>query len=125
MTITVTLAQLKSLDACLGEAQRFAELFGDSVTVTRELCVNHAGDFDWQWAARNLLSNTQRDVYYAQRKRLWDAYYAQVKALWDAYCAQLKPLDDAYIAQAKPLADSYYAEVANAFYDALMMSNNK
>ena len=59
----ITLSQLKSLDACKSQVDKFSELFGESVDVTPELCVSHAQDFDWGWAARNLLTDSALAEY--------------------------------------------------------------
>ena len=60
---TITLAQLKSKQACADQQVLFKELFGTSVMVTEEACVAVADKFDWGWAAQNLLSNSARDQY--------------------------------------------------------------
>jgi len=52
---TVTLDTLIRLNACMEQRQKFEELFGDGVTVTRELCQEHAAVFDWDWVTSNLL----------------------------------------------------------------------
>lgn len=41
-------------DAC-DEREQFYSMFGDKAEVTVELARKHAHDFDWGWAARNLL----------------------------------------------------------------------
>ena len=55
MPATVTLNQLRRLRACPGQLALFKQLFGEAVTVTEELCLQHAHEFDWSWAARHLL----------------------------------------------------------------------
>ena len=52
----ITLKQLDKRSACTGQRDLFEKLFGASVEITKELCIKHASDFDWTWAARNFLS---------------------------------------------------------------------
>ena len=56
------LGTLKELEACSEQVELFEKLFGDSVEVTEELCLKHAGDFDWDFA-RQLLSGPARAEY--------------------------------------------------------------
>ena len=51
----IELKTLKELGACSEQVELFEKLFGDSVEVTEELCLKHAGDFNWNFA-RQLLS---------------------------------------------------------------------
>jgi hypothetical protein len=53
---TLTLQTLIDEHACLSQAEFFGNTFGDSVEVTPELCLSVAYQFDWDWAARHLLS---------------------------------------------------------------------
>ena len=74
----ITLSQLKSLNACKSQVDKFSELFGESVDVTPELCVSHAQDFDWGWAAKNLLT----DSAWAEYKRV------TARAFGELFCKQ-------------------------------------
>ena len=57
MTETISVAKLRKLGACHSQVDKFNKIFGDkSVAVTVELCVAHAQDFNWDWAANNLLT---------------------------------------------------------------------
>ena len=64
MSKTLTVETLKSKKACQPQIDLFRSLFGDSVEVTEELCVKHAQDFNWDWAADTLLSESAREDYY-------------------------------------------------------------
>jgi len=55
--------QLEKLKACQKQIDRFRELFGESVEVSEKLCLKHAEEFDWHWAAGNLLSAPARQEY--------------------------------------------------------------
>ena len=52
----LTLATLKKAGACSDQVALFRKLFGESVEVTDSLCVEHAEEFSWGWAAGNLLT---------------------------------------------------------------------
>lgn len=52
----ITLKKLIILHACSKQVAKFKEVFGDSVVPTEALALNHAHDFDWNWAAWRLLS---------------------------------------------------------------------
>jgi len=54
----LTFKTLKGLGACKDQLLRFKQLFGDKVNVTAELCNKHCDEFDWNWAAENLLPAT-------------------------------------------------------------------
>jgi hypothetical protein len=48
---TLTLATLVALGACEDQRNLFHRNFGDSVEITVALCVQHAAEFRWGWAA--------------------------------------------------------------------------
>ena len=74
MNNIITLQQLKDKDACTPQLLLFKETFGKSVTLTEELCIKHAQDFDWSWAAYNLLSAPARKVYNETSESAWKVY---------------------------------------------------
>ena len=59
----MTLAQLRGLEACAPQLEFFQRQFGTEVAVTRELCLEYASSFDWNWAASRLLSAPARCAY--------------------------------------------------------------
>ena len=59
----ITIKQLRRLGACEKQVEKFERLFGPSVIVTEALCVKHAQDFSWNWAAGKLLSAPAREAY--------------------------------------------------------------
>ena len=72
---TLSLKTLVELGACFDERRVFEEHFGKSVRVTPGLCVRVFDLFNWQWAARNLLS------YPA-----WTEYWRGCDSAWTEYC---------------------------------------
>jgi uncharacterized membrane protein len=100
----LTLQQLVDLGACESQVELFAARFGDSVDVTPGLCERYATEFDWEWAAGNLLS---ANAYEAKERSLWEAYAAAEQPLWDTYRDARRSLRTAYAAAERPLLDTY------------------
>ena len=126
---TVSLRKLKLLGACTQQLKLFRELFGDRCTVSVDLCVSHAAQFDWNWAAQHLLTQ-ERDIDYrakcaplytdwqAARDALdadWRAKRAPLDADWRAKCAAL--YTDYHQAKRAPLDADYQAKCAALYAD--------
>lgn len=81
MPAAITLARLRARGACKDQLALFKKLFGGQVEITVELCVKHAADFDWGWAARNLLTAPARAAYEAATAGAWaSAFLSQAEA---------------------------------------------
>jgi hypothetical protein len=62
MKISATLLERKG--ACNVQVELFRRLFGArSVTVTKALCLKHAQEFQWDWAAGHLLAAPALKAY--------------------------------------------------------------
>lgn len=72
---------LKAKGACASQVNFFERLYPKGTEITLEECLKHAIVFDWDWAARYLLSPALRDTYYAQVNELWDTFIT--KRDWD------------------------------------------
>lgn len=59
----VTVRMLKAKGACSNQVELFKSLFPNGVEVTEEVCVANADNFDWNWAANNLLTPLQLAKY--------------------------------------------------------------
>ena len=81
----VTLKQLDKLDACTGPRNLFEKLFGASVEITKDLCLKHASDFDWAWAADNLLGASARAEYDKVCASAWAEYDKVCAPAWAEY----------------------------------------
>lgn len=77
---TITLSQLRAAGACADQRAKFKELFGSSVEVTVELCVKHAADFDWGFAAEKFLSASALAEYYRVRALAWATAFINQEA---------------------------------------------
>ena len=92
----ITLAQLKAKNACSDQVTEFERRFGESVEISEAACLAVADAFDWDWAARNLLSAPLDAEYERQRAPLYAEYgrhCARLDAEYGRHCA---PLDAEY-----------------------------
>jgi hypothetical protein len=86
----ITLAQLKKLGACTEQLQLFKKMFGDKVCVTEALAAELAQQFDFVWAANNLLDasalaeyNKMRDLSWAEYVKVYDLAWAKYNKVYD------------------------------------------
>jgi hypothetical protein len=94
MTRTLTLARLEALNACRPQLEEFKRRFGAGGEVTLEKCLAVAQVFDWDWAARYLLSPAAKRAYdEAPGRRAYDEAMA---AAWRAYNEAMAPVWRAY-----------------------------
>jgi hypothetical protein len=59
----VTVSMLADVRACSEQVDLFRSLFPTGVVVSRQTCLSVADQFDWSWAAENLLSQPTRAEY--------------------------------------------------------------
>jgi hypothetical protein len=69
MKITAELLIRKG--ACSAQIDKFWDMFPEGVEPTRELCIAHANDFEWGWAAAHLLSLHARKTYDETTASAW------------------------------------------------------
>lgn len=68
--MTISAKLLKDKHACPEQVRLFRKFFGDrSVTVSEALCLKHAKDFYWDWAAKNLLPAPAWEAYQQAKAR--------------------------------------------------------
>ena len=132
MSKIITLRQLDAKGACQDQRDKFKEIFGSQVEVTLDLCIKHAQDFDFNWAANHLLSSTASLEYErvraparAEYERVtapaW-AEYARVRASPWAEYARVRASAWAEYERVRAPARAEYARVrASAFFHAFMM----
>lgn len=92
MPRVLTIKQLEDIGACRSQIEKFRNLFGDSVSVTIELAVEHADDFDWFWGRRLLGRDVMaRFVHYDQAiccsVYVETSYSKYIRALASAWAA--------------------------------------
>ena len=103
--------------ACADQVALFRAKFGESVDVTHELCASVASEFDFCWAARNLLPPAAYAEYarvrapaYAKYKRVTAPAYAKYKRVTAPDYAEYKRVTDAAYAEYERVRDAAYAE---------------
>ena len=111
---------LKKHDACQPQIELFTKQFPDGAPLTVEAALSVSTVFDWNWAAKNLLTALNRDAYDAAVKPALEAYSAATKPAFDAHEAAMKPALEAYNAAMKPALEAYNAATkpAREAYDA-------
>ena len=72
----LTIKTLKNAGACAPELERLKGLFGSSVEITEEFCVEHASEGNWDWA-RRLLSPEARAEYDQVAAPAWARLWIQ------------------------------------------------
>lgn len=92
----ITLKQLEEHRACSYQRELFKSLFGDKVLVTLSDCIMYADNFDFVWAARNLLSPTQKKAYSKALAPAYRVYYEAVAPARKAYSKAVAPAYKAY-----------------------------
>ena len=115
--VRVTAELLRAKYACGSQVVLFESLFPEGVEITQELCVKHARDFDWSWAAKNLLPEKQREDYAEGRGLLMKDYAAKRAPLLVDYEAKHAPLLAGYMAKCAPLWADYAAKDASLWAD--------
>jgi len=116
--------RLQSLKACRTQVQKFQEIFGDTdAPLTVETAIQYATEFDWDWAAQNLLKAPHLKACQEAVASLWKAYdeaeaplskaYQEaVASLWKAYDEAVAPLWKAYQEEIISLWEAYQEAVA-------------
>lgn len=95
----ITLAQLIKHDACREQVELFKERFGEFVVVTEELAASVSQNFVFDWAARNLLSDSASDTY---------------QKACNTACAKYRKARDAAQTKYEKVCDVSYAEYEKA-----------
>jgi len=78
--------------ACAAQVRLFKDLFPDGAEVSEETAISVASQFDWNWAARNLISASGGEAYEEATAPLWKAYREAVAPLLKTYREAEAPL---------------------------------
>jgi cell division septum initiation protein DivIVA len=76
---TITSRKLRLAGACSEQIALFKALGGDKKKITAKLCAAHASQFDWNWAAQQLLS-PEKHAEYERIKAQALAEYRRIEA---------------------------------------------
>ena len=94
----LTLKTLKRKGACIDQLELFEATFGKSAEVTVELAVKHASQFNFGWAACNLLTAAALAEYEKARAAARAAYEkARAAAFAEYEKARAAAFAEAYI----------------------------
>ena len=103
----LTAQMLRKKGACDEQVELFVELFGESANVTQKLAMTHATKFDWDWAAKKLLSRAKYTEYYKVCGAAW-AEYRKVRG--PALAEYRKVCGAAALAEFDKVRDAAWAE---------------
>lgn len=78
----LTLKQLIAASACTVQIKLFKKHFKKSVEVTEEFAESLAGTFDFEWASRNLLTDTAKAKYDKVCKSDWAEFEKARVSAW-------------------------------------------
>ena len=81
----LTIKMLKNAGACALELKRLKDLFGSSVEITEEFCVEHASECNWDWASKLLSPEAQAEYHrvVASARAEYDRAVAPAQAKYD------------------------------------------
>ena len=116
----ITLKQLDKRGACTEQRDLFEKLFGAAVDITKKLCIKHASDFDWTWAARNFLSAPARAEFDKARASAVAEYGKACASAWAEYDKACAPARAEYDKACAPAWAEYDKVCASAFADAAL-----
>jgi hypothetical protein len=116
----ITVSLLREHGACEEGIAKFQRIFPDGVIVTRELCIKHAQQFDWDLAARRLLTPTAWAQYLAATAEPLAQYEAAKATALAQYEAALAAARAQYLAAMASVLAQYHAAIDAAWsqYDA-------
>jgi hypothetical protein len=65
--------------------------------VTEKLCIQYVKEFDWNWAAKNLLSEPASKIYDETRTPALKAYIEAIASAWKVYDEDTVQASKAYV----------------------------
>jgi hypothetical protein len=133
MTRRITKAMLVEAGACADQVELFAKHFPRGVVPTVAKALAVAGLFDWDWAARALLTPAALKVYNEASAAAWNAYEeaiaparkvrdkasAAARKVYEEASAPARKVRDEAIAAALKVYNEARAPAWNAYYEAI------
>lgn len=116
----ITVELLEAKGACKGQVSLFRKLKPD---MTVESAVKFSKQFNFDWAARNLLSEKGRQTYTDAKEPLLRAYTDAKAPLWQAYMDAIAPLLQTYKDAEAPLLQAYEDAKARIFATVWLSGN--
>ena len=119
----ITAERLAALGACRTQLASFREMFPEGAPLTVETALSVAGQFDWDWAARHLLSAPALKDYSEATAPALKAYNEATATAWKDYSEATATARKAYNEVDAPALKAYNEATATAF--ALAYLNDK
>ncbi len=131
----ITYKELQAKGACADQLALFKKHFGPSVVVTLEAVLAVADVFNWDWAARNLMSPKACKVYQdaiAPACKVYDdaiapaqkAYRDAKMPIWKAYEDAIAPAQKAYEDAIASAGKAYDDAIVSAWFTAWEMDHS-
>jgi hypothetical protein len=118
MTRRITKVMLVEAGACADQVELFAKYFPRGVVPTVAKALAVAGLFDWDFAARELLTPAALKVYDEARAAARKVYDEATAAVWKVYYEATAPALKVYYEARAPALKVYYEAIAAAFVTA-------
>ncbi len=112
----LTYEMLRAKKACPEQANEFRDLFPAGVVLTEALCLAHASDFNFCWAARHLLSASAQEACEKACVPAWEAYCKARASAWEAYDKSGAAPLEAYAKARASAWEAYDKACAAAFF---------
>lgn len=116
----ITAGMLRRKRACRIQFLKFIKRFPDGVEVTEDTCLYVANDFDWDWAAENLLSEEGLNHYREGKERARQMYDDVIISLCQAYTKKVTPAYRTYKEEMASARQAYAIHKTWEVYDDAM-----
>ena len=142
--MTITYKQLIDKKACEKQRELFKKIFGQSVTLTKDIVKKYGSQFDVNWLAKNFLNEKDYREYYEKRepflkeynekcepflkeyeeKRelLWKEYEENRDSFWKEYNEKCEPFLKEYNEKCEPFLKEYNEKRSIVFFE--IVNNN-
>ena len=121
MGIKITKGWLEDAGACDAQLELFAERYPEGVTLTEQVLLDAAEDFDLQWLAGELVSYSTRSIWFHPRERaatneFTDNLPEPTTVVGSDGLSRLSPQ---YLEARKAVGRTYDIAIAKALWEAL------
>lgn len=85
----------------------FRHLFNEEVTITRELCLKHALDFDFNWVAIQVLEGESYKLFREKMIPIQERFNTGNKLIWKQYQDSIAPFGEQYTNSITPIWEKF------------------
>lgn len=80
----ISVDRLNGRNACAEQVKLFRKFFGrKSILITKDLCIKHAQDFRWDWAAHEFFNGNNQFLYGEKTAKARNKYYESLDRISD------------------------------------------